>query len=55
MGTVEEETDECMFWLEVISEKRLIARELTEPVYREAEEILSIVIASINTTRKRGP
>lgn len=52
MGTVEEETDECMFWLEVIAEKKLLARELVEPVYKEADEILSIVVASINTTKK---
>jgi hypothetical protein len=53
MGTVEEETDECMFWMEIIAEKKLLAKEVVKPAYLEADEILSMVVASIKTTKKR--
>lgn len=53
MGTVEEEADECLFWMEIIMERDLIAKQRVDPLYREGEEILSIVIASIKTARRR--
>jgi four helix bundle protein len=52
MGTVEEETDECMFWMEIITEKALMGKDRVEGLHAEADEILSIVIASIKTARK---
>jgi four helix bundle protein len=52
MGTVEEETDETMLWMEIIIEKSLVKKDRVEPLYNEADEILSIVVASIKTARK---
>ena len=50
---VEEETDETLYWLEVIEEMEYIEAEKTKPLYKETNEILSIIVATINTTRKR--
>ena len=53
MGTVEEEADESMYWMELIVEAGLMKEELLSDLYREADEILSMVVASIKTARKR--
>lgn len=49
---VEEETDETIYWLEVVEESGLLTIQQTEAIKKEAEEILSIVVASIKTARK---
>ncbi len=53
MGIVEEEADETLFWLEIIEEVEIFDRDLISPLKRECHEILSIVVSSINTARKR--
>lgn len=54
MGTVEEEADECLFWMEIIMERNLLENERVLPLYDEGDEIVSIVVASIKTARKRN-
>jgi len=51
MGIVEEECDETMYWMEVLVEARKLDPLRSKDLYSEAEEILSIVVASINSTR----
>jgi four helix bundle protein len=53
MGTVEEETDESMYWMELIIEAELMEEELLAELYREAGEILAMVVSSIKTAKKR--
>jgi four helix bundle protein len=53
MGIVEEEADETLFWLEVIEEVEIFNRDSISSLMRECNEILSIVVSSINTARKR--
>ena len=48
---VEEEADESMYWLEIMTESGLIEQRHVSALHREAEEILSIVVASITTSR----
>jgi four helix bundle protein len=60
MGIVEEEADETLYWLEMISAAKLVADNRLDDLHNEGEQILSIVVASIRTvkarTRKRsGP
>jgi len=43
---VEEELDECMFWMEVIFESGLIKKELIMPLYNESNELISIIIST---------
>jgi len=53
MGIVEEEADETMYWMELIVESGLMKEKNISGLYKEADEIVSIVVASINTARKR--
>ncbi len=52
MGIVEEEADESLFWLELIKELKLSKDILVSRLLKEGNEILSIVVSSINTARK---
>jgi len=51
---VEEETDETLYWLEVLNESDLIPEEQTRELYKEVNEILSVVVASINTSKLKN-
>ena len=53
LGIVEEEADETMFWLEVIDDIKIIDKDFTAPLMKECNEILAIVVSSINTARRR--
>ena len=50
---MEQELDETMLWLELLSEGGIIRPEMLGPLHHEAEELLKIVIASIKTARTR--
>ena len=50
---VEEELDECMFWLEIIIASGMMKEELIKSVYSEANELLSITISSKKTLKNR--
>ena len=51
MGTVEEEADESSFWLEVIIESGLMKEEMVKDLMNEADQIVAIIVSSINTAR----
>jgi len=53
MGIVEEESDECLFWLELIEELKILDQKITEPLMKECNELIAIVVSSINTAKKR--
>jgi four helix bundle protein len=50
---VEEETDESMYFLEILKEVDNIHQNEIKILYAEANELLSIVVASIKTVRNR--
>jgi four helix bundle protein len=52
LGIVEEECDETIFWLEMATEANLASIEDIKPIKQEANEILAIIVASINTARQ---
>jgi len=52
MGIVEEECDECLYWMELLIESRLLEKRLLEALMDEANELVAIVVASIKTARK---
>ncbi len=52
MGTVEEEADESMYWMELIVESGLMKESLVSPLDQEADEILAMVVASIKTAKR---
>ena len=54
LGIVEEECDEALYWFEAIIELGYVPAARTSGLQQEANEILSIVISSIKTTRRNA-
>ena len=52
MGIVEEESDEATYWMELLVEAGIMNRNRISALLNEANEILSMVVASIKTSRK---
>jgi four helix bundle protein len=52
MGIVEEETDESLYWMELLIEAGIEVSVKMEALMKEAGELLSITVASIKTARK---
>ncbi len=50
---VEEELDESMFWLEFVVALASKLRPDVIPLYKEADELLAIIVRSIKTTRQK--
>ncbi|MDR1983676.1 MAG: four helix bundle protein [Prevotellaceae bacterium] len=50
---VEEELDETLYWMELIMEAQLVRKEILNDLMLENEELLKIIISSINTTKNR--
>jgi four helix bundle protein len=46
-----EEADESMYWLEVITEAKLITANITGPLLKEANELVSIFVATVKTVK----
>lgn len=49
---MEEEAEETLFWLEVINELEIFQYPKLDSLMTENNEIISIVVASINTAKK---
>jgi four helix bundle protein len=49
---VEEELDECLFFLEMIEEINPTFKEKVKLLSEEGNQLLSIIVASLNTLRK---
>ncbi len=52
---VEEESDETLFWLELISESNMIEKTNLEPLLIEANELTAIFTASGKTAKNNNP
>lgn len=48
-----EEADESMYWLEVSEESELLFEKLTSPLIKEANELVSILIATVKTLKTK--
>ena len=48
---VEEETDETIYWLEILNESGILSFEKTQKLLSETKEVLAIVVTSLKTTR----
>ena len=51
MGIVEEEADECGYWLELLTESGKVPAAKSAALLKEADELVAIAVASINTAR----
>ena len=52
LGSVEEEADECAYWLELLTEAKLVAPDRLAALLAEANELVAITVASIRTARR---
>jgi four helix bundle protein len=53
MGTVEEEADESIYWMELLIESGLISKDEVDELLDEADQIVAITVSSIKTARRR--
>ena len=51
MGTVLEESDESLFWLELLVDAKLVTHDRAERLLREADELTAIFTASVKTAK----
>ena len=51
MGNVVEEADESAYWIELLRDAGKVRASEVEPLLREANELVAISVASINTAR----
>lgn len=51
LGIVLEEADESLYWLEIITETRQVNPPLVESLIKEGNELVAILVASVNTSK----
>ncbi len=51
---VEEESDESVYWLELLAESGILPATATDPLRREGNELVAMTAASIKTMRARN-
>jgi four helix bundle protein len=54
LGIVEEEADESAFWLEIVMERGMLPKERVADLLKEANELVSIMVASRLTLAAGG-
>jgi four helix bundle protein len=52
LGIVEEEADESIYWMELLIEAEIVPQQKLDGLLSEANELLSIIVSSINTSKK---
>ena len=52
MGTVEEEADEVLFWLELIVRAGMLPADRLRALMRESDELIAITVSSIKTAKR---
>ena len=52
---LEEEADECLYWMELIVEAKLVDATNLRSIMSETNEILAMTVASIKTLMARNP
>jgi four helix bundle protein len=53
LAIVLEETDESLYWLEILAENKIVNPNLLTTLMKEARELIAIFISSLNTAKKR--
>ena len=55
LSIVVEEVDETLFWLEIITDEKLLPKNKVESLMQEADELTAIFISARKTARKNRP
>ncbi len=51
MGIVEEEADECIYWMELLMEAKILPLAKLQALIAEADELVAITVSSIKTAK----
>lgn len=51
MGIVEEEADESVYWLELLTESGIVAKEKTEKLINEGNQLTAICVSAIRNSK----
>jgi four helix bundle protein len=51
LGIALEEADESLYWLEILAETQIVKPASIAPLHKEANELVAILVASLNTAR----
>ncbi len=54
MGDVLEESDECGYWVELLTESGKVDSKTAAPLVSEANELVAISISSITTAKRNA-
>jgi four helix bundle protein len=54
LGDGEEEADETLFWLELLEESEIVPTKRLSALKKEADELVAIIVTSINTAKRRS-
>jgi four helix bundle protein len=52
LGTVEEEADESLFWLELAVDSKLVTAQRVQALLKEADQLTAIFVASVKTAKR---
>ena len=55
IGIAIEEADESLYWMELLIEAGIVLEERLSPLMKEANELVSILTASVKTARGNSP
>jgi four helix bundle protein len=55
MSIVLEETDESLYWLEIIAETKVLQEKLLLSLMQEGNELIAILASTINTSKRSHP
>ena len=53
MGTVEEETDDSLYWMELLIDAGIVESKRLEGLMKEADELLAFTVSSMKTAKTR--
>jgi four helix bundle protein len=53
LSIVEEEADEALFWMELLTEMDILNVKILRGLKAESDEIIAIIVSSIKTARKK--
>lgn len=54
MEIVLEESDETLFWLEIIKDKNWISKDTVESIWKEGNELTAIFVSSLKTVKSKS-
>ena len=53
LSIVLEETDESLYWMEILDENRIVNSTLLTDLTKEAKELIAIFVSSLNTAKSK--